>query len=130
LHFFEKYFYITLQKEEKFADCSPKVVKYWLQEPPAGVIKDNAAYGHGGCAAEAQIAAADAKAQIQPAVKGGAYEDQIPQRPQLLRGGAQETVNQTKTRSDRQCPKQPPGGGFRPDHPFLRQSRPVGRGSS
>lgn len=130
MHFFEKYFYITLQKEEKIADCSPKVAKYWLQEPLAGAIKDNAAYGHGGCAAEAQIAAADAKAQIQPAVEGGKHEQQIPKMAQPEGGRPQKSIEKSQDRPNAQGPQQPPGGGFRPDHPFLRHSRPAERGSS
>ena len=63
-----------------------------MQKPSHGAIRGDAACHHGGSAAETQIAAADAEAQVQPSVKGGAYKNKVPKMAQRLGRGAQKSV--------------------------------------
>ena len=130
MDFFENYFYNFPEKIENFADHGPKTGKQRGQQPSGSLIPEDAAGCHGGGAAEAQISAANAESQTDPAIEGGANEEKIPKRPQLFRRGPQKSVESPQGCPDPQGPQQPSGGGFRPDHPFLRRNQPAGRGDS
>ena len=92
MHFFEKYFYNAQQKPGYFPNYAPKPKKQRMKKPSDGAIRCDAACKHGGGAAEAKIAAANAEAQVQPSVKGGAYKKKVPKMAQSLGGWAQKTV--------------------------------------
>jgi hypothetical protein len=92
LHFFEKYFYDAQQKPGYFPNYAPKPRKQRMQKPPRCAIRGDAACHHGGGAAKAQIPAANAEAQVQPSVKGGAYKKKVPKMAQRLGRGAQKFV--------------------------------------
>ena len=92
MHFFEKYFYDAQQKPGYFPNYAPKPRKQRMQKPSHGAIRGDAACHHRGSAAEAQIPAANAEAQVQPSVKGGAYKNKVPKMAQRLGRGAQKSV--------------------------------------
>lgn len=92
MHFFEKYFYDAQQKQGYFPNYAPKPRKQRMQKAPRCAIRGDAACSHGGGAAEAQISAANAEAQVQPSVKGGAYKNKVPKMAQRLGRGAQKSV--------------------------------------
>ena len=92
MHFFENYFYDAQQKPGYFPNYAPKPRKQRVEKSSHGAIRGDAACHHGGSAAEAQIPAANAEAQVQPSVKGGAYKKKVPKMAQRLGRGAQKSV--------------------------------------
>ncbi len=125
----EKFFSGQAQKSGKLADALPEKRKNRPQSPSRPQLPGQAPGQKPGAAAQPQVAAADAEAQIDPYRRRAQQEQQIRRGLAAPAQGPQQTVVQPQQTAQQQTAQQAVGRRLRP-HPNRRRQEPPCRGSS
>ena len=128
---FENFFRGKGQKSKKAENLPPKQAENRPEKPSQGHLPADSSHGQPQGVGKAQVAQADAEAQIQPAEEGTGKKKQIgtgcPPGPQ----GPQKIVDPSQRTPDETCPEEALGIQRRGRHLSRRLSQPPDcRGSS